>query len=424
MSVATRRTLDEALSSRSAPSKQSPLSVLIAGDRPGAGAGNAVSSDILLAALDQTANVDVLSHRMAVRPFWRADASSSRHQLLTIGTQPATVHSEGFAAGWLHRRRLCEWDCAWAVTSRYASALYASKVPYIVWEATTARDELDSISIRSVRRNGNGTGVGAALHRALSPVDRVIERNIYRRAARLLAMGEYSRSLILSHHGIAADRVEVLVSPPSLTFLRALAQRTRPDNGPPPGAGPRLLFVGRVTDPRKNADLLLNAFRIIRDIVPNATLTIIGRHTPQWRELTGVGDPHSGIILAGEVDIQALAAAYVTHDVLLVSSRQEGYGLVVAEALHAGLPVVSTKCGGPEGILRASDGGVLVDHTPRSLADAALGMLSHAERWMAHARHGADYARRELSFERFASRVSDITRSVARETRSAQRGHA
>lgn len=421
MSVAARQTPAEGSSSRAAPSRDSAVSILMAGDRPGTGAGNAVSSDVLLAALDQFANVDLLSHRVAMRPSWRVDAGHHRHQVLTIGTQPATVHCEGFAAGWLHRRRLLEWDCAWAVTSRYASALYASGLPYIVWEATTAHEELKAISIRSVRRNGNGTGLAATLHRALSPVDRIIERNIYRRAARLFAMGEYSRSLMLSQ-GIPDDRIEVLLSPPSVAFLQALASRSRADDGPPPNAAPRLLFVGRVTDPRKNADLLLEAFRSIRQAVPKATLTIVGRHTPQWREAAGVCAPDSGVILAGEVDVQALASAYVKHDLLLVSSHQEGYGLVVAEALHAGLPVVSTRCGGPEAILLASNGGLLVDHTSQSLADAALGVLSNSERWISHAQRGANFARRELSFDRFASRVADITRSVA--ARAAKQGPA
>src|SRR6185437_8072081 len=386
----------------------------MAGDRPGGGAGSAVSSDILLAALEQVATVDLLAHRMSVRPSLTVDSGGAAQSVLTIGTQPAIVHGEGLAAGWVHRRRLGRWRCAWAVTSRYASALYASRIPYIVWEATTGRDELNAISLRSVRRNGNGSGLGAAVHHVLSPFDRLLERNIYRNAARLLAMGEYSRALILSHNSIPAERVELLLSPPSLAFLQALAGRSRADSPPPRRSAPRLLFVGRVADPRKNSDLLLDAFRFIRTALPQATLTIVGRHTPRWRDTSGADSPDSGIILTGEVDVAALADAYLSHDVLIVSSQQEGYGLVVAEALHAGLPVVSTRCGGPEAIIRDSGGGVLVTHNARALADAVLALLADDGHWMSCARGGIGFARRELSFDRFVSRVSDITGSVAR----------
>lgn len=414
--MSTVKLVENSVSYRGAPDGERDLQVLMAGDRSGAGAGTAVSSDILLAALEQVAMVDLLAHRMSVRPSLTVDSNAAAQSVLTIGTQPAIVHGEGLAAGWLHRRRLGRWLCAWAVTSRYASALYASRIPYIVWEATTGRDELNAISLRSVRRNGNGSGLGAAVHHVLSPVDRLLERNIYRHAARLFAMGEYSRSLILSHNSIPPERVELLLPPPSLAFLKALGERSRADSPPPQRAAPHLLFVGRVADPRKNSDLLLDAFRLVRTALPESTLTIVGRNTPRWRETSGAGRPDSGIVLTGEVDVGALADAYLNHDVLVVSSQQEGYGLVVAEALHTGLPVVSTRCGGPEAIIRDSGGGILVTHTPRALADAVLALLGDQGRWMSCARGGIGFARRELSFDRFVSRVSDITRSVARAT--------
>ena len=397
------------------------IAVLMAGDRPGSGAGTSVTSDVLLAALERVATVEVLAHRMSLRPSMREESLGARHRVFSIGTQPAIVHGEGLAAGWLHRQRFAQWSCAWAVTSRYASALYASRIPYAVWEATTARDELNSISIQHLRRNGNGSGFGAALHRLLSPIDQRLERGIYLGAARLLAMGEYSRSLIASQHGIPAERVEVLLSPPSLAFLEALGGRTRANSPPPGSAAPRVLFVGRITDPRKNADLLLDAFRRLRETLPHATLTIVGRYTAQWRDRSGADQRESGVSLTGEVDTRALAEAYLTHDVLLVSSRQEGYGLVVAEALHAGLPVVSTKCGGPEAIIRESDGGVLVDHTARGIADAAVALLSNEAQWLTRARSGAAYAHSVLSFDRFVSRVSDITRSISRDAQTRAR---
>lgn len=390
--------------------------VLLAGDRPGSGAGNAVSSDVLLAALRQFAAVDVLSHRMSLWPSLRVDPGTDAWQSVTIGTQPITVHGEALASGWLHRRRLRQWPCAWAATSRYASSLYASGMPYVVWEATPARDEMDAISIRAVRRNGNGTGFGAAAHRILSPVDERLECEIYRNARHLLAMSEYTRTLIVARHGILAERVEVLLSPPSTAFLHALDARTRSSSPPPCSQRPaRLLFVGRVTDPRKNAGMLLEAFQIIRQNMPNATLTIVGRHTQQWRNNSGVDLQPSSVSLTGEIDLTSLASAYLAHDLLLVSSRQEGYGLVVAEALHAGLPVVSTRCGGPESIIRDSRGGALVDHTSSALAEGALGLLSNQDRWLSCSMNAATYARTVLSFEKFATRVSDITNSVVRD---------
>jgi len=226
-------------------------------------------------------------------------------------------------------------------------------------------------------------------------------------------MSEYTRALMASQHGIAPEDVEVLPPPPSIEFLSALGGRARATESGRAAGSARLLFVGRVTDPRKNAALLLEAFRAIRNVLPDATLTIVGRYTPQWAVRSGARHTDERVALVGQLSTAELADAYLSHDALIVSSRQEGYGLVVAEALHAGLPVISTRCGGPEGILRDSQGGAIVDHTPHALARAVLELMTNDSRRTECARSAAAFARRELSFDRFASRVADITRSVA-----------
>lgn len=63
-------------------------------------------------------------------------------------------------------------------------------------------------------------------------------------------------------------------------------------------------------------------------------------------------------------------------DVLVVSSHYETFGVVAAEALMAGVPVIATKCGGPECIVTDGDGLLVEPKNPEELASA---MLSLAE---------------------------------------------
>lgn len=386
----------------------SPL--LLAGAAPGAAAGNRVSSEVLYQALLRLGTTATLTHVISPVPFLRSEAADGV-EALSLGSQPLLVHGEAFVGGVVHRSRLRRYRRAWVVNSRYASALVAARVPYVIWEATTFGEELRSTSWRAARQARLGSGLGVLSHRLLLPVDERLERAAYRNAKAVFAMSEYTREAIMSTHPRAAAHLHVLRHPPTPSFLSALDRaRAQPRTNPAASgaASPRLLFVGRVDDPRKNFPLLLRAFGQLRTRYPHAALTVIGPFTEAWRK--GIAsDTNGGVTFAGLVDTDALVCAYLSHDLLVLSSRQEGFGIVVAEALHTGLPVVSTRCGGPEEVIRSSGGGILVDHDAGQLADAIARLVTDDVSRRAMGERARQWATRELSFETFAGRVREIT---------------
>ena len=72
----------------------------------------------------------------------------------------------------------------------------------------------------------------------------------------------------------------------------------------------------------------------------------------------------------GRVDPDKVPALLKEVDVMAVASHYETFGVVVAEALMAGVPVVATKCGGPECIVEENDGILVPPHSPKALAYA------------------------------------------------------
>jgi glycosyltransferase involved in cell wall biosynthesis len=381
---------------------------LVCGAAPGAAAGNATSTQVLCDALGTFGTVDVLTHAIRPVPAWHETQTAAR-RTITLGVQPALVHGEALLSGRLYRDRIraAHYDVIWAVNSRYAGMARGAGVPYLVWEATPIRDELRTMSLREVRRSGRGSGAGLVAHRATLGLGERLERAILAGATKVYAMSEYTRARVLDIHRLAPSHVDVLLHPPSRAFLDALhglggaAARTRRQ----PEDIPRLLFVGRADDPRKNLALLFDACRLLETAGFWVRLTVVGPHTARWAEAQTL-PPNTDLL--GAVDLDRLAALYLSHDALVLSSRQEGFGIVVAEALHAGLPVVTTPSGGPEDVLHRSGGGVIAGFTPNEFATAIRAMVTNPEAWHRASQRGARFAAAELSFERLTENVRRI----------------
>ncbi|MGI9077948.1 MAG: glycosyltransferase family 4 protein [Gemmatimonadaceae bacterium] len=394
-----------------APHRESPPSVLLGSELPGAAAGIAVAAELLCSALVPFASVGIMSHRPSIVPSFTSGHNGT-YPHIRLGTQPAVIHGEALLPGYVYRRRLASWSCGWAVGSRYAAAMFAAGLPYIVWEATTSRAELKAVDLRAARRAGRGSGIGALLHTALLPLDERLERMLYRGARAVFGMSEYSRDLISASSGICRDNIGLLPAPPRPLFIDALRAQCGQSKPPPVNGVLRLLLVGRVDDPRKNVGLLLGAYRRLRSSGTRVVLTIVGPHTEQWRHALRVDSVVEEITFTGTISVEALAAMFLSHDLLIVSSRQEGYGFTVIEALHAGLPVVSTRCGGPEHVIRESGAGVLVDHTDVAMAGAIAALAADPNRRVLMAKHAREYASRVLSLESFYSCVRSTTEGM------------
>jgi glycosyltransferase involved in cell wall biosynthesis len=148
--------------------------------------------------------------------------------------------------------------------------------------------------------------------------------------------------------GVAAHRVAV-VAPG--TDRQSIA-RKRPQHAPI-----ELLAVGTVI-PRKGHRLLIEALADLRAY--DWRLTCIGsmerdRDTAEAvRRLIDAKELVGRVSLLGECTQERLSAAYRAADVFVLPSYHEGYGMVYAEALAHGLPIVATSAGAIPEIVPAS----------------------------------------------------------------------
>jgi len=187
----------------------------------------------------------------------------------------------------------------------------------------------------------------------------------------------------------------------------------RTDTDPAPVVG----FVGRL-EPRKGPHELIAAAPALRNARPDIQIVIVGDDPYDDSDPTYAAE----IRASTEVDHvgHVPEAAGILHhlDVLVLPSRQEPFGTVVAEAMAVGTPVVASRVDGlPELIDDGVDGALVEPGDPSALAAAILGVLDHREAMGTAARAAAQ----RFGADAYADRVEHLLRQILPGDRAAAR---
>jgi glycosyltransferase involved in cell wall biosynthesis len=203
-------------------------------------------------------------------------------------------------------------------------------------------------------------------------------------------------------------RSKVVVIPNAVTDRRCdRRDRDRAEKGS------HILAIGRLVE-QKGFDVLLDAFSMVTDRLPDSDLTLLGEGP--WRErlqaqasMLGVADRVS---LPGIVSDPERSMA--TSDLFVLSSRWEGFPNVLLEAMACGMAVVSTDCpSGPRDIVRDGHDGLLVPvDDARSMARAMAALLEDGHRRRELGMNARKVTER-FSEERIAARWDALIASVS-----------
>jgi glycosyltransferase involved in cell wall biosynthesis len=280
-------------------------------------------------------------------------------------------------------RRIRSARSVWVVAAAgpYGDAAARSGRSYAAWIGTGLDEEWES------RRPFLPRARRAALD-LNAPLLRRAERRVLQRARRLYATSTSSRTGIAAAAGIDPEAIRILPIPVDTTLFHPQAHAEDE---------PIVLFLGRADDPRKNVRLLLDAWPLVQAELPETTLRLVGR--PPVDALP------NGVRAVGEVG--SVAEELRKASLFVLPSLQEGFGIVVAEALASGVPVVVTPCGGPEELVRASGAGTVVaDFTPGTLAAAVVDALADPGRLAEQGARGRAYVETHHSPERLQTELA------------------
>lgn len=170
-----------------------------------------------------------------------------------------------------------------------------------------------------------------------------------------------------------------------------------------------VLYVGSL-DENKDVPTLLDAMASLAD---STSLTIAGTGPAEGTirrrtESLGIADRVS---LLGPVSRQQVAELMQSHTVFALPSRRETFGIVCAEALSCGTPVVATRCGGPEYVVPEFGGKLVPVGDAEAFAGALRQVLMNPGKFSPRRLH--DYVAENFSMTSVATRLQQVYHDVA-----------
>lgn len=186
-----------------------------------------------------------------------------------------------------------------------------------------------------------------------------------------------------------------------------------------------LLFVGTWTS-RKG---LLRTLQYLQELPDaNCTLQVVGDTTREpsyaaviWSLLGSVPRLRERTRVYGVLSDAELAVAYATSDLLVLPSSYEGYGMVLTEALHAGVPVLAADVGATSEVVRHGHDGLLLPLDEPEVWVNVLRQLANdrarIESWAAELRQLPTWAESIASFARIIERSATQVSVGGSETR-------
>lgn len=166
-----------------------------------------------------------------------------------------------------------------------------------------------------------------------------------------------------------------------------------------------IIAVGRFSDPRKNFDMLMRAFSNIYKQSPGSKLYVIGKK-PDNKKLEKYSnlDFYKNVLFTGMLEQDQLRQFYEVADLMLITSYQEGLGIIGLEAMSYGIPVVSTDCGGTKDYVINGKNGFLVNiDDDKDMAEKALQILSLSSLYSYFSSYALNFIKDSYSEKRFES---------------------
>jgi glycosyltransferase involved in cell wall biosynthesis len=248
-----------------------------------------------------------------------------------------------------------------------------------------------------------------ALYTGRSFTDRIMRwliSSLYPSADRIVAISNGVKAALM-RLGVPGSGIRVIYNPQNLSQIDANIG-TAPVESPVSSRPFTIVTAGRLTE-QKDYPTLFEAFKQVCTDGLDARLVIFGEG-PDEAKLKALAER---LQIADRVDWRGWVASphaqMAAGDVFVMTSRWEGFGNVIVEAMACGLPVVCTDCeSGPREILADGECGILVPVRDAGAVAAAIRQLAADPQMRARIRERGLLRSRDFDVHRIAQQYVDV----------------
>jgi len=326
------------------------------------GLGNA--SAALLDALGKMENVDV----SFVVPQLFGDEVATSARLIALANEPLTLFPSLLAGvNGSYSQVLRDADT-------YAVMCEGRHHAFGIFDVIHAHDWLTFVAACDLKR-ATGKPLIAHIHsteydRASSPNPEIcrIEQQGISAADAVLVVSEYSKSVLLEHYQVPAEKLFVVHN--GTTFTDCGNTKRQPSG--------MVSFVGRITY-QKGCEHFIEAARVVLDKIPTVKFTMAGDgdQVALVKSLIRSMSMRNSFILPGFISSKAVTAVLAQSDVFVMPSISEPFGIAAAEAIAMRVPTVLSRRSGIAEIVKSA---LHVNpFRPEEIAEAVIRVLVDAE---------------------------------------------
>jgi glycosyltransferase involved in cell wall biosynthesis len=282
-----------------------------------------------------------------------------------------------------------------------------SKAPHVITVLHPVRDAIEHLHPSLISRI-------KGLRRETNLIMPHIEKRAIKSTDAIIAISDYTRRRIIETYAIESSKIctiHLATDIPESAFSTEQLAEARSELGVP--KAPIVLFVGRVDDRRKGLDQLLYAFRDVLTKQQQASLLVVGSGSQtEARRLAAALNIAKNVFFAGKVEESMLRKCYALCTVYVCSSRLEGFGLPLLEAMEAAKPIVATNVGSIPELMTEQNGSLVDPGDISALANEIRRYLENRELSESIGAYNAMYVRRRFDWQTTARGTEKVFRLV------------